>query len=134
MSDRLFACSERAENLLVDLVADVGLALERDHVGKARAGRDGDGRVGLASVAVTDVFHEQQHEDVVLVLRGIHAAAQFVAARPERGIEFGFLEGHRSSLALGRLFCAIPVGKQRLLSLRCRWARDSPGPSIPSRS
>ena len=28
---------ERAEDLLVDLVADVGLALERDHVGEARA-------------------------------------------------------------------------------------------------
>ena len=53
-----------------------------------------DRGVGLAGVFVADVFHEQQDEDVVLVLAGIHAAAQFVAAGPEGGIEFGFLEGH----------------------------------------
>ena len=51
-------------------------------------------RVGLAGVLVADVLDEQQDEDVVLVLRRIHAAAQFVAARPEGGVEFGFLEGH----------------------------------------
>ena len=44
---QLVRLSERPENLLVDLVADVGLALERDHVGEARALRDGDRRVGL---------------------------------------------------------------------------------------
>jgi len=38
--------------------------------------------------------NEQQDEDVVLVLAGIHAAAQFVAALPEGGVEFGLLEGH----------------------------------------
>ena len=36
----------------------------------------------------------EKHEDVILVLARIHAAAKLVAARPERGIEFGFLEGH----------------------------------------
>ena len=55
---------------------------------------DGDGRVGHAGVFVADVLDEQQDEDVVLVLAGIHAAAQFVAAGPEGGVEFGFLEGH----------------------------------------
>ena len=79
MIGQLVGLEQRSENLLVDLVADVGLALERDHVGKARARRDGDGRVGLARVAITDVFHEQQDENVILVLAGIHAAAQFVA-------------------------------------------------------
>jgi hypothetical protein len=85
---------ERAENLLVDLVADVGLALERDHVGKARARRNRDRSVRLAGEFVADVFHEQQDEDVILVLAGIHAAAQFVAAGPEGGVQFGLLEGH----------------------------------------
>ena len=47
-------------------------------------------------VLVGDVLHEQQDEDVVLVLRGVHAAAQFVAAFPEGAIEFGFLQGHIS--------------------------------------
>ena len=37
MSDKLVRLGERPENLLVDLVANVGLALERDHVGEARA-------------------------------------------------------------------------------------------------
>ena len=87
---------QRAENLLVDLVADVGLALEGDHVGKARARRNRNRGVRLAGELVADVFHEQQHEDVVLVLAGIHAAAQFVAACPEGRVEFGFLEGHES--------------------------------------
>ena len=36
---------------------------------------------------VRDVLHEQQREDVVLVLRGVHAAAQLVAALPERAVE-----------------------------------------------
>jgi hypothetical protein len=39
-----------------------------------------DRREGLAGVLVADVFDEQQHQHVVLVLAGIHAAAQFVAA------------------------------------------------------
>ena len=41
---------------------------------------NGDRGVGHAGVLVADVFDEQQDEDVVLVLAGIHAAAQFVAA------------------------------------------------------
>jgi hypothetical protein len=55
-----------------------GIVIER------RAGR----------VLVADVLDEEQDEDVVLVLAGIHAAAKLVAAGPERGIELGFLEGH----------------------------------------
>jgi hypothetical protein len=42
------------------------------------------GREGLAGVLVADVLDEQQDEDVVLVLAGIHAAAKLIAARPER--------------------------------------------------
>ena len=53
-----------------------------------------DRRVGLAGVLVADVLDEQQDEDVVLVLAGVHAAAQLVAAGPEGGVEFGFLDGH----------------------------------------
>lgn len=52
---------ERAQNLLVDLVADIGRALEGDHIGEARARRHGNGREGLAGEAIADVFHEQQH-------------------------------------------------------------------------
>lgn len=76
--------SERSENFFIDLVANVGLAFQGDHVGKAGALRNGDRRVRLASVSIADVFHEKEDEHVVLVLARIHAAAQFVAARPER--------------------------------------------------
>ena len=79
---------------LVDLVADFLVALEPGHVGEAAAFGNLDNRVGLAGVLVGDVLHEEQREDVVLVLRGVHAAAQFVATGPEGGVEFGFLEGH----------------------------------------
>ena len=80
---QLVGIGQRSDDLLVDLVADVRLALEGDHVLEARALRNGDRRVGLPGILVADVFDEQQHQDVVLVLAGIHAAAQFVAAGPE---------------------------------------------------
>jgi len=78
----------------VNLIADLLVALEPDHVNKAAAFRHLDDRIGLAGVLVRDLLHEQQREDVVLVLRGVHAAAQFVAATPKRAIELGLLQGH----------------------------------------
>ena len=42
------------------------------------------GAYGIAGVLVADILDEEQDQDVVLVLAGIHAAAEFVAARPER--------------------------------------------------
>jgi hypothetical protein len=50
--------------------------------------------VVAVAVLVGDVLDEQHEEDIVLVLAGIHAAAQFVAGGPEGGIEVGFLDGH----------------------------------------
>jgi hypothetical protein len=38
------------------------------------------GAWGLARVLVADVLDEQQDEDVILVLTGIHAAAKLVTA------------------------------------------------------
>ena len=91
---QLVGVGQRSEDLLVDLVANVGLALERDHVLEARAIGNGDRRVGHARVFVADVFHEQQHQDIVLVLAGIHAAAQLIATGPERAVEFRLLQSH----------------------------------------
>ena len=91
MSDMLVGVSQRRDDFLVDLVADVGLALERDHVLEAGALGNRDRRVRYVGVFVADVFDEQHHKHVILVLAGIHAAAQFVAAGPERRVEFGFL-------------------------------------------
>ena len=87
---------QRLDDLGVDLVADVALALERDHVLEARAlgDRDRRGEVVAVAVLVGDVLDEQHEQDVVLVLAGIHAAAQLVARGPEGGVEVGFLDGH----------------------------------------
>ena len=65
---KLVGASQRGDDLLVDLIADVGLALERDHVLEAGAFRNLDRGVGHAGVAVADVFDEQENEDVILVL------------------------------------------------------------------
>ena len=85
---------ERLDDLFVDLVADVGFALESDHVLKACAWRDDDGREGLPGVLVADVFDGEEDEDLVFVLGGVHAAAKFIATGPERAVEFRFFEGH----------------------------------------
>ena len=50
-------------------------------------------RVGLG--LVRHVLHEQQRQDVVLVLGGVHAAAQLVAALPQRAVQIRLLQGHR---------------------------------------
>jgi len=61
---------------LVDLIADLFVALELDHVGEATAFRHLDDGIGFSGVLIGDVLHEQQREDVVLVLRSVHATAK----------------------------------------------------------
>jgi hypothetical protein len=53
------AFDQRSDDLFIDLVADAGLALERDHVLEARALGDRDGGKGHPGVLVTDVLDEQ---------------------------------------------------------------------------
>src|SRR5206468_3859389 len=79
---------ERLNELGVDQVADVAVALERYHVLETCALRDDDWWLEsvVVSVFVGYVFDEQHEEDVVLVLAGIHAAAQFIARGPKRGV------------------------------------------------
>ncbi len=48
----------------------------------------------LTSILVRDIFDEEQDKDIILILASIYAAAQVVADRPERGIEFGFFQCH----------------------------------------
>lgn len=85
---QVIGLAEGTEDLLVDLVADVRLPLQRNHVLEARPWRDRDRRVRQPRVLVADVLNEEQNENVILVLAGVHAAAQFVAVRPERAVEF----------------------------------------------
>ena len=73
-----------------------GFACEGDHVGEAGAFGDDDGRGEVVGVGVFvgDVFDEEHEEDVVFVLTGVHAAAEFIAGGPEGGVEVGFFDGH----------------------------------------
>ena len=64
---------------LVDLLANFLVALQRDHVGETATLGHVEQVVLLAGGFIGDVFHEQQDENVILVLRGVHAAAQFIA-------------------------------------------------------
>ena len=84
----------QAADDLVDLLADLLVALQRHHVGKPAADRYIDQGIPLPGILVRNVFHEQQGQHVVLVLRGVHATAKFVAAPPERPVELGFFDGH----------------------------------------
>ena len=88
--------NQRLDDLGVDEVADVVLALERDHVLKARAlgNHHGRGEVIAVPVFIGDVFDEENEQDVVLVLAGIHAATEFIAGGPKGGVEVGFFKSH----------------------------------------
>ena len=79
----LVGLSKRGDDLLVDLVADVALTLEGDHILEAGTGRDHNRREGQARILIADVLDEQQDKDVILVLAGVHTAAQLVTTRPE---------------------------------------------------
>src|ERR1700730_283162 len=72
MSDSLLALARGAIIFLLIWSPMSGLPFERDHILESCALRDGDRGVGLAGVLVADVFDEEQDEDIILVLAGIH--------------------------------------------------------------
>ena len=76
-------CLSQPADDRVDLVTNFLVAFQLHHIGETTVRGHFDERTGLASVFVRDVLHEQQRQNVVLVLGGIHAAAQLVAALPE---------------------------------------------------
>ena len=91
--------SEASDNL-IHALADVLLSLKSNEVIKGAACslfRIGifimclieDLNVLIGSLIlkfICDVLHEQKRQDIVLVFRGIHTSAKFVAARPKRCI------------------------------------------------
>jgi hypothetical protein len=79
---------------LVDLVANLFITFQRHHVGKSATDGHVKKRILLASVFIGHVFDEEEDEHIVLILRGVHATAKFVAAFPEGAIEFRFFDGH----------------------------------------
>jgi len=47
---------------------------------------------------VGNIFDEKKHQDVVLVLGGIHAAAKLVTELPKRAVQIRFLDSHSGPL------------------------------------
>ena len=80
---QLVRAGQWGDDLFVDLVPDIGFAFEGDHVLEARLLGYFDRSERLAGVLVADVFDEQQDQHIVFVLARIHAATEFIAARPE---------------------------------------------------
>src|ERR1019366_328682 len=94
MSDSLLAFASGAMIFLLIWSPMSGLPLSATMSLKLEPGGMVIGAYGTPSVFVANVLNEEQDEDVVLVLAGVHAATELVAARPQGGIQFGFLERH----------------------------------------
>ena len=97
---QLVGIGQRTDNLLVDLIADVGLPLEGNHILETGTFGDGDRRIGDTGILIGDVFDEQQDQHVVFILRGIHPPTQLVAGLPEGRVEFGFFDRHELILVV----------------------------------
>lgn len=80
--------------MLIDLVANLAVTLEGDHIFEACTWWNGDWRIRHASIFVADVFDEQQHQHIILVLAGVHAIPQIIARLPKRRVKFGLFECH----------------------------------------
>src|SRR5699024_7387194 len=76
------------------------VALRGEHVVERTTFGHLDEAVRVRLRLVRDVLHEQQRQDVVLVLTGIHAAAELVRAGPQRTVEVRLLERHRHATTL----------------------------------
>jgi len=59
---------QRRNDLLIDLVADVGLALQRHHILETRPRGYRDRRIRHARILIADVLDEQQHQHIILIL------------------------------------------------------------------
>ena len=97
---------------LVDPVADLLVALEPRHVGEAAAIGHFDQRIRPAGVLVGDVLHEQQGQDVVLVLRGVdffRATCRFSHDAPSEPDDI--LAPGRLSGRLAPLRAELPSGR-----------------------
>ena len=80
------------------------LPLSGDHVVERAARRDLDQAVRVGLGLVRDVLHEQQRQDVVLVLAGVHAAAQLVSTLHSELYRSDFFSAtQRPSLTIGRV-------------------------------
>ena len=81
-------------NDLVHFFTDIFIALQRNQIIEAATFRNRNIGIFYALKLVRNIFHEQQGQDIVFILRGVHAAPQFIAARPKRTVQLIFLYCH----------------------------------------
>ena len=70
-------------NNLVDLIADLFIAFQCNHIGKSATRRNLNQRIALTRIFVGDVFYEEEDENIILILRGVHPTTKFIAAFPQ---------------------------------------------------
>ena len=73
---------------------DIFITLQRNQIIEAATFRNSNIGIFYALKLVRNILHEQQGQDIVLVLRGIHAASQLITARPKRTVQLIFLYCH----------------------------------------
>ena len=111
-SDKIFVSLGEFADDFVDFLTDVFVASEVFHGVETTIFWYDDDGVGVVVRFVGDVFHEEEREDVVFVLGCVHAAAEFVAALPERCVELRFFQCH-----VWFLFCGVGFGLRRVHKL-----------------
>jgi len=86
--------NQRLDDAGIDAIANIGPALERHHIRKRRAFGNDHRRdeIGARGILVADVFDEQHEQHIILVLAGIHAAAQLIARGPDGAVQVGFFD------------------------------------------
>lgn len=76
---QLFVGVRQASYDLIDFIADLLVVLGGDHVCESATCRNREKGTRITSVAVRNVLHEQENENVVFILRGVHSTPEFVA-------------------------------------------------------
>ena len=109
--------NQRLDHLGIDQIADIAVTFERNHILKAGAlwNHNGRRKVFGVPIFIGNIFYEQHKQHIVLVLAGIHATAQLITGGPERGVEVGLLDRHGVD-GWGRSW-----GSGSSVRERCRW-------------
>lgn len=79
------------------------------------------------SLYLSKMFDEQNEQDVVLLLAGIHTAAKLIAGGPEEGVEIRFFNDYVCSLERRLIsFCIFYRGS----TIECNTVQDYPKGSM----
>ena len=78
----------------VHFLANILISLQRNKIIEAPAFRHRNICILNPFEFVRNILHEQQGKNVILILRSIHAASQFIAASPKGAVQFILLNRH----------------------------------------